>query len=24
LSGLIGGIIGFFLWMDIIGPKILP
>ncbi|MBZ9632637.1 hypothetical protein LB465_17805 [Salegentibacter sp. LM13S] len=24
LSGLIGGIIGFILWMDIIGPKILP
>jgi hypothetical protein len=24
LSGLIGGITGFILWMDIIGPKILP
>ena len=24
LSGLIGGISGFILWMDIIGPKILP
>lgn len=24
LSGFIGGIVGFILWMDILGPKILP
>ena len=24
LSGFIGGIVGFILWMNIIGPKILP
>ena len=24
ISGLIGGIVGFILWMNIIGPKILP
>jgi uncharacterized membrane protein len=24
LSGLIGGVTGFILWMNIIGPKVLP
>lgn len=24
LSGLLGGVIGFILWMNILGPKLLP